>query len=142
MALNNVLIALTCVVTFPVAALAQSPAWTMAANGGCCATATDDGNALAASVLLPPGPTLPAEDHATALAASALLPAECCGTLATPAVASDHPMADMPCCSHGTQPGAVMAGDDCCLGMTDDACCTGMKDGCGTPCCQIVRPTR
>jgi hypothetical protein len=116
MALNNVLVALTCVVTFPVAALAQSPSWTMAANEGCCATSMDDGNGLAASVLLPPSLTPPSDERATALAVAVLLPSGCCDPVG--ADRGDH------------------------AGMAAEGCCTDMKDGCAMPCCQSAKPTR
>ena len=114
MALKSVLIAFTCALAFPAAALAQSPAWAMPGMATCC-TATDDGGALAASVLLPAPMILADDARASALAAAVLLP---------PADHSAHAMADMACCQR------------------EAASPAKAEDGCSMPCCQPARPTR
>jgi hypothetical protein len=149
MAFNKVLIALTFAVGFPVAALAQAPAWSIAATTDCCASATDDGTALARSVLLPAEMTMPVDKRASALAASVLLPeasAGCCDHAAHQSVPTaahaGHtapPMAGMGCCNHDAKTAAAKPETACCQDMKDDGCC---KDGCDMPCCQSVPPTR
>jgi hypothetical protein len=127
MALNKVLIAFACAVVLPAAALAQAPAWSLAATSDCCATATDDDTALARSVLLPAPQILPVDETATALAASVLLPA-----------ATGPAMAGMSCCHHDAMPSAAMPGAGCHEKMTDQGCC---KEGCEMACGQSVPPT-
>lgn len=137
MTLNKVLIALTCALLVPAAALAQPPAWSVAAKAECCATMTDDQSALAAAVLLPPVLTLPVDERATTLAMSVLLPrpgdapaGACCGSMGNPAAVVDHSThLGMP---QVKPPAATAAG----------GCCQEMKDGCGMPCCQSIPPTR
>jgi len=128
MALNKVLIAFTCALTLPAAAMAQAPAWSLAAKADCCATATDDGTAVARSVLLPAPLTLPMDETATALAASVLVPA-----------AAGQALAGMSCCSHDAMPSAAKPEAGCHQKMTDQACC---KEGCEMACGQSVPPTR
>ena len=128
MALNNALIALTCAVAFPVAALAQSPASAPDVKAGCCATAAHDGAALARSVLLPPDVALSVDHGATALAASVLLPAPSADCCAVAPEAHEH---------------AAHAGGG--TAAHGSGCCQGMKDGehrCEMACCQSAPPTR
>jgi hypothetical protein len=128
MALNKVLIALTCAVVLPATALAQAPAWSLATTAGCCAIATDDGMALARSVLLPPPLILPVDETATALAASVLLPD-----------ATGEVMAGMACCGHDATPSAAKPMAGCHQKKTDGGCC---EEGCDMPCGQSVPPNR
>ena len=99
-----------------------------AAKANCCATATDDGTALARSVALPAPLILPVDETATALAASVLLPA-----------ATGQAMAGMSCSHHDAMPSAAMPGAGCDEKMTDQGCC---KEGCEMACGQSVPPTR
>ena len=128
MALNKVLIALSCTLAFPIAALAQSPAWAMADTPTCCAVTTD-GDTVAAAVLLPASMVLPDDARASTLAASVLLPQTSHAA---------HAMADMACCEPATRPGAAPAGG-CCQEMKDGDCC---QDGCDMPCCRSTPPER
>jgi len=128
MALNKVLIAFTCALVLPAAALAQAPAWSLAAKADCCATSTDDSTALARSVLLPAPLILPVNETASALAASVLLPA-----------ATGQATAGMSCCNHDAMPSTAMPEAGCRQKMTDQGCC---KEGCEMACGQSVPPTR
>jgi len=128
MALNKVLIALTCAVVLPAAALAQAPAWSLAAKADCCATPTGDNTVLARSVLLPAPLILPVDEAATALAASALLPA-----------AADQAMAGMTCCNQDAMPSAAKPEAGCHQKMNDGGCC---DERCEMPCGQPVPPNR
>jgi hypothetical protein len=112
----------------------------MAAKADCCVTATDDGSALAGSVLLPPALTLPVDEGATGLAASVLLPRAAEGCCGAPAEHAGHAMAaGQACCHHE---GKAAAGAACCQDMKDGGCCQETKDGCGMPCCQSMPTTR
>jgi len=135
MTLPNVLIAFTCAIGLPVAALAQSPMQNMAPTADCCAT--DDGSAAAAAVLLPaltPGPAA----------------APCCQTGMAPAGVVDHSahvampptqppapmtpaMGAMACCDHGPKAAAT---------ATAAGCCQDMKQSCDMPCCAGLPPER
>lgn len=117
MALTRLLVVFPFVLTFSVAALAQFPAPAMAIVADCCATTTDDGTALATSVLLPPPSlTLPFDERDTALAASVLLPK------AEPVA---HAATEMRCCGHDHSHGAPAM---------------DMKGGCDMPGCQGMAP--
>lgn len=128
MALKSTLIVFACAVAFPAAALAQPPAWALGGTAPCC-TALTEGDALAATVLLPAPMVLPDDTDATALAASVLLPQ---------ADHAAHAMAGIACCqTHTPQPMASAEGT--CQGMKDGS---GCAEGCDMPCCQEVPPIR
>ena len=126
MTLTKVLIVLTCVVGFPVGALAQSPMQSMTAPAGCCAA--DDGSAAAAAVLLPP--------------MAAISAGGCCQPVATPGSVIDHSAhmpapAGQPAAPMTKRMGGMMCGDHGAAGSAakpDGGCCAShmggaMKDG-------------
>ena len=134
MALKTVLVAFTCAIGLPLAALAQSPGQNLAASAECCVP--HDGSAAAAAVLLPPTAIDPTDS--------------CCQTAAPQAPASDyaahqgattgavidhanHAMAGLTCCDPAVKPtGAVH----------DRACCQDMQDLCAMGCCVAAVPPR
>ncbi len=132
MALKTVLVAFTCAIGLPLAALAQSPAQNLAARADCCVP--DDGSAAAAAVLLPPpavapdsccqtAPQAPASDYAAHQGATS-------GAVIDHA---NHAMAGMTCCG----PAVKSAG-----AAHDGACCQDMQDLCAMGCCGAAVPPR
>lgn len=124
---TRIVLAVTCILTVPVLASAQTSAAAPAAKMDCCAVGAGHGPSHATTAVLPL--TLPNDERATALAAAVLLP---------PVEHAAHAAAEMACCNqHGHAAMAASPADRCAKGHDAHA---GMKGGCGMPCCETHAP--
>ena len=134
MALKTVLVAFTCAIGLPLAALAQSPGQNLAASAECCVP--DDGSAAAAAVLLPPTAVAPTDScwrTAAPQATASNYAAHQGATTGAVIGHANHAMAGMTCCDPAVKPAAA---------AHDPACCHDMQDPCAMGCCGAAVPPR
>ena len=132
MALKTVLVAFTCAIGLPLAALAQSPAQNLAGSADCCVP--DDGSAAAAAVLMPPTAAAPTDSCCQTAAPQAPASGDAAHQGATTGAVIDHAnhaMAGMACCDHAVKPAGA---------AHDGACCQDMQDLCAMGCCGAAPP--